>query len=51
MMMISLELDGNMWCALLGTNLQEGLAGFGPTPQEALVELASEIGLYGCDYY
>ena len=27
--------DGNMWCALLGENLQEGGAGFGETPELA----------------
>ena len=27
--------DGNQWCALYGDNLQEGVAGFGDTPQEA----------------
>jgi hypothetical protein len=27
--------DGNMWCALYGTNLQEGVAGFGETPEKA----------------
>lgn len=27
--------DGNMWCALYGDNLQDGLAGFGKTPAEA----------------
>lgn len=27
--------DGDMWCALYGDNLQEGVAGFGKTPQEA----------------
>lgn len=27
--------DGNMWCALYGENLQEGVAGFGRTPAEA----------------
>lgn len=28
--------DGNMWCALYGENLQEGLAGFGETPDAAM---------------
>lgn len=28
--------DGDMWCALMGDNLQEGIAGFGPTPAKAL---------------
>lgn len=27
--------DGNQWCALYGVNLQEGVAGFGDTPQAA----------------
>ncbi|MFH5773543.1 hypothetical protein ACHFJ0_04770 [Paracoccus sp. NGMCC 1.201697] len=29
--------DGDMWCALHGENLQEGVAGFGPTPASALL--------------
>lgn len=28
--------DGNMWCALYGENLQDGLAAFGETPDEAM---------------
>lgn len=28
--------DGNMWCALFGDNLQEGVAGFGETPSKAM---------------
>jgi hypothetical protein len=28
--------DGNMWCALFGGNLQEGVAGFGETPAKAM---------------
>lgn len=27
--------DGNQWCALYGTNLQEGVCGFGDTPEKA----------------
>lgn len=27
--------DGNMWCALYGDNLQDGLAGFGTSPAKA----------------
>ena len=27
--------DGNMWCALYGEDLQEGVAGFGKTPAMA----------------
>lgn len=29
--------DGDKWCALYGENLQDGLAGFGDTPDEAMV--------------
>lgn len=28
--------DGDMWCALLGENLQEGVAGFGENPAKAM---------------
>ncbi len=28
--------DGNQWCALYGTDLQQGVAGFGNTPAEAM---------------
>ena len=27
--------DGNQWCALYGDNLQEGISGFGDTPEQA----------------
>ncbi|MET3790694.1 hypothetical protein [Aquamicrobium terrae] len=30
--------DGNMWCALYGENLQEGVAGFGKTPERAVAD-------------
>lgn len=33
-----MSLDGNMWCALYGDNLQEGVAGFGFSPDEASKE-------------
>lgn len=28
--------DGNMWCALYGINIQEGVAGFGESPALAM---------------
>jgi hypothetical protein len=28
--------DGNMWCALLGDDLQSGVSGFGDTPDKAM---------------
>ena len=31
-----LSADGDMWCALLGDNLMEGVAGFGETPAKAM---------------
>jgi len=30
--------DGNMWCALYGENLQEGVCGFGKTPEGAMAD-------------
>ncbi len=39
---ISLTKDGDQWCALVGENLQEGVAGFGPTPWAALDALNFE---------
>ena len=44
---ISLEVkitqDGNKWCALSGKDLQEGTAGFGDTPFDALRELINNL--------
>lgn len=31
-----LYIDGNQWCALYGENLQEGVAGFGSSPANAM---------------
>lgn len=33
---VSLSKDGNMYCALFGDNLQEGVAGFGKTALDAV---------------
>lgn len=30
-----LSIDGNQWCALYGDNLQDGVAGFGDSPEDA----------------
>jgi hypothetical protein len=30
-----LSIDGNQWCALCGENLQDGVAGFGDSPEAA----------------
>ncbi|KKN88064.1 hypothetical protein LCGC14_0251360 [marine sediment metagenome] len=32
----SLSIDGDQWCALYGENLQDGVAGFGDSPAEAM---------------
>ena len=31
-----LFIDGNQWCALFGENLQDGVAGFGDSPANAM---------------
>ncbi len=31
-----LSVDGNQWCALYGENLQDGVAGFGNSPADAM---------------
>jgi len=35
-------LDGNKWCALYGENLQNGVAGFGNSPAEAMANFNLE---------
>jgi len=40
---IRLSLDGDLWCALLGENLQEGTAGFGDTRYDAIRALVDEM--------
>ena len=34
--------DGDMWCALYGENLQDGVAGFGETPDKASIQFDIE---------
>lgn len=34
----SLSIDGNQYCALLGADLQSGVAGFGDTPEAAMAD-------------
>jgi len=33
-----LSIDGNQWCALYGENLQDGVAGFGDSPAQAMAD-------------
>lgn len=35
--------DGDQWCALYGENLQEGIAGFGDTPYNAMDNLRTKF--------
>jgi hypothetical protein len=44
---IEVTQDGNMVCALIGTNLQEGVAGFGYTVGEALRSLSAHVDSVG----
>jgi hypothetical protein len=34
----ALRIDGNQWCALYGESLEEGVAGFGDSPAEAVYD-------------
>lgn len=49
----TLSKDGDMWCALHGENLQVGIAGFGPSPANALIAfdiaMCSESGSHVID--
>lgn len=38
----SLSIDGNMWCALYGENIQDGVAGFGKSPELAYQDFDRE---------
>jgi hypothetical protein len=33
-----ISLDGNQWCCLYGADLHEGIAGFGNTPHDAIID-------------
>ncbi len=35
--------DGDKWCCLYGDNLQEGIAGFGDTPNMAMQEFLKAL--------
>jgi hypothetical protein len=34
----TLKIDGDKWCALYGENLQDGIAGFGKSPSDAMYD-------------
>lgn len=37
-----LFIEGDQWCALLGENVQDGVAGFGTSPDEAMAAFDTE---------
>ena len=37
-------IDGNQWCALYGENIQEGVAGFGDSPEKAVADFNRKWG-------
>ena len=37
-----LSIDGDQWCALYGDDLQSGVAGFGDSPHEAMLDFDKE---------
>lgn len=39
----SITKDGDQWCCLYGDNLQEGIAGFGDTPYQAILNFNTEF--------
>lgn len=41
---IRISKDGNQWCALIGEDLQSGIAGFGDTPSAAVFNLTKTDG-------
>jgi hypothetical protein len=34
----ALSIDGNQWCALYGESIANGCAGFGVTPEQAMID-------------
>lgn len=46
---MELSLDGAQWCALIGPDLQEGTAGFGETPYDAVRELIGHFEAEGIE--
>lgn len=37
--------EGNMYCCLYGEDIQEGIAGYGETPYQAITEFNKELGI------
>ena len=43
----TLSKDGDAWCYLLGDDVQSGIAGFGKTPHQAMIDFNKEFGCLG----
>ena len=44
----TMSLNGHIWCALYGDDLQSGVAGFGDTPEKAALDFDREwLGIKG----
>lgn len=50
-LIINLSLDGDQYCALVGQNIQDGHAGFGTTPNDAVRDLVNEDAPSAIDLY
>ena len=37
-----LFIDGDKWCALYGENIQDGVAGFGSSPERAMLDFNNQ---------
>ncbi len=42
---VKIYLDGDQWCAMVGEDIQSGVAGFGDTPLQALIEMVDSFYL------
>jgi len=43
---VKIFLDGNQWGALVGENITVGVAGFGYSANEAMMELTKQMEIY-----
>jgi len=41
-------IDGDKWCALYGENIQDGVCGFGDTPEKAMHEFDRNWQSFAC---
>ena len=45
-LVIKVQRDGNAWGAVVGKNMTEGMAGFGYTVNEAMIDLINQMEHY-----